>query len=322
MDSRFKIIKEKFGHQTIVKLTDSTNNEFVTILPETGAMLLSYMLEFNGKLISVLDSYENESELSETLPSSFKGSNLFPFPNRIDGGKYKYKEQSYQLPVNFPAENNAIHGLLYDKKFKIIEELATDEKAIVIFQFESKGDLPGFPFKFNYKIKYELDALYGLTVKTSATNTDNKPFPVGFGFHPYFRLDGKVNELQIEFPADEYYLVNEKLIPTRETLPYELFKELSTISDSVLDSCFSISTKNQIAQIKLFSEKLNGGIDIWQETGENKLNYLQVYTPPHRNSIAIEPMTCIANAFNNKIGLIELQPNTTSSVLWGIRKIQ
>ena len=37
-------------------------------------------------------------------------------------------------------------------------------------------------------------------------------------------------------------------------------------------------------------------------------SYLQLYTPPDRKSIAIEPMNCIANAFNNGIGLKLLKP--------------
>ncbi|KAA3635266.1 MAG: hypothetical protein DWQ02_10115, partial [Bacteroidetes bacterium] len=41
--------------------------------------------------------------------------------------------------------------------------------------------------------------------------------------------------------------------------------------------------------------------------------YLQVYTPPHRNSIAIEPMTCPPDVYNNGVGLIELIPGAESS---------
>jgi aldose 1-epimerase len=35
---------------------------------------------------------------------------------------------------------------------------------------------------------------------------------------------------------------------------------------------------------------------------------LQIYTPPHRKSIAIENLSSAPDAFNNKIGLIELGP--------------
>ncbi len=323
MEPRFKITKEKFGQQDLIKLEDLSNNEFVTILPETGAMLHSCKLNYNGKHVSILDDYCNEEELKEALSSSFKGSNLFPYPNRVDGGKYVFNKKEYQMPVNSPSENNSLHGLIFDKKFEIIEETATDEKAIVTFQFDSNGDLPGFPFKFKYIIQYELDSINGLTINTSVTNIDNQPIPVGFGFHPYIKLETEVNNLQLEFPADESFLVNNRMLPTEETQSYTQFNNLKLISNTEFDTCFSLSTKDPIAQIKIISDELKGGgINIWQETGENKLNFLQIYTPPHRNSIAIEPMTCIANAFNNKIGLIELNPETTSTVKWGIKKVE
>ena len=38
--------------------------------------------------------------------------------------------------------------------------------------------------------------------------------------------------------------------------------------------------------------------------------FLQVYTPEHRKSIAIEPMTCVTDAFNNGIGLEVLDSGT------------
>jgi len=41
--------------------------------------------------------------------------------------------------------------------------------------------------------------------------------------------------------------------------------------------------------------------------------YLQVYTPPHRKSIAIENLSSAPDAFNNKIGLIELGPEDSQA---------
>ena len=38
-----------------------------------------------------------------------------------------------------------------------------------------------------------------------------------------------------------------------------------------------------------------------------------------RRGLAIEPMTCPANAFNSGDGLIILQPGETFSATWGVR---
>jgi aldose 1-epimerase len=39
---------------------------------------------------------------------------------------------------------------------------------------------------------------------------------------------------------------------------------------------------------------------------EGSYPFLQIYTPPHRQSIAIENLSAAPDAFNNKMGLIVL----------------
>lgn len=321
MSTRFNIYKENFGSQEMVILTDITSKERLKILPESGAMLLSAEFNFNETIVPVTDTYSCEDDLLRNLDKSFKGSNLFPFPNRINNGEYEYKNHLFNLDINFTNENNAIHGLVYHQKFDLIETVANNNKALATFRFISNGDIHGYPFKFEYQVTYELDAKYGLTVKATATNSDKKEIPVGFGFHPYFKLDNKINKLQLEFTAKEEFHVNERMIPTGEKELFKKFNNLKFISDNSFDTCFSLSTVETVAKTRIMSEDLNGGICIWQETGSNKLNYLQIYTPPGRESIAIEPMSCIADAFNNKIGLIELPPEKSASVKWGVCKI-
>ncbi len=52
---------------------------------------------------------------------------------------------------------------------------------------------------------------------------------------------------------------------------------------------------------------------------DKSMNFLQIYTPEKRRSIAIEPMSCLADAFNNKIGLITLKPGKSISHHFGIK---
>lgn len=60
-------------------------------------------------------------------------------------------------------------------------------------------------------------------------------------------------------------------------------------------------------------------LEFWMKGGKNKFNYLQLFTPAHRKSIAIEPMTCNINAFNNKEGLIILEPEEVLDLSFGIK---
>ena len=43
-------------------------------------------------------------------------------------------------------------------------------------------------------------------------------------------------------------------------------------------------------------------------TDLSDFSYFQIYTPKDRKSIAIEPMTCAPNAFNNGLGLRKIDP--------------
>jgi len=44
-------------------------------------------------------------------------------------------------------------------------------------------------------------------------------------------------------------------------------------------------------------------------TPSSSYPYLQIFTPDHRNSIAIENLSAAPDAFNNGIGLKVLEPN-------------
>ena len=77
--------------------------------------------------------------------------------------------------------------------------------------------------------------------------------------------------------------------------------------------------KEGIAITELYDPQRDLRIVLWQETGKRKYNYLQIFTHPSRMSIAIEPMTCNIDAFNNKEGLITLKSDESFKACYGIR---
>jgi len=172
------------------------------------------------------------------------------------------------------------------------------------------------------KIVYSLDQSGGFVCKTEVTNIGSSPMPYGHGWHPYFKLGShKIDELMLQFPADKNYKVDKRNIPTGETVPYHKFNTLAPVGTTKLDDCFILSAEKSVAETIITDGSGNNGYRIWQENGKNNYNFLQIYTPPHRMSIAIEPMTCAPNAFNNKNGLIVIPPGNTISIDWGIKKL-
>lgn len=310
----FRILKEKFGKLTKIKLVNTETKEYVSIIPECGVNLTEIVLKKNVNLFSILEGYKNHSELIKN--EGFKGAKLMPFPNRINDGKYVFNKKNYVLPINFPSQKHAIHGLVYNKSFKIIKSTASKSSATLSLQYIS-NNLQGYPFKFELTVLYLLNSK-GFECKTIVVNKDKLKIPIGDGWHPYFNLNDKVNDLFLKIPSNKKISVNKKMIPTGKKLKFNKFSKLMKIGKQVFDTGFVISKKKGVVKTEIMSKKLNLTVQIWQEVGKGKYNYLQVYIPPKRNSIAIEPMTCNTDAFNNKEGLIVLKPKEKFSASYGV----
>lgn len=320
---RFYISKEDFGEHSIYKLQDQKTGEYVCILPHLGGSVNNLMLQLNNKLVDVIDGYKSEEDSNENLFSSFKGSNLYPFPNRIEGGRYRFKEQDFQFECNFPDENNAIHGLMFNQPFDVIAKEDGDIGCTLILRYIVKEHLEVYPYKNMIEVDYRWSEDNQFECITKITNLSDDSMPVGHGWHPYFCVDDlPIDDLDIQFPSREIMIVTDKGIPTGETKDYKDFNSLNRLGETKFDDCFILESDNNEADIIIKSKKNNISYTIWQQTGIHKYNYLQVYTPPSRKSIAFEPMTCSPNAFNNGNGLIILGPQERISLKWGVKSNQ
>ncbi len=318
---RFKVLEEEFGAYSLYKLLDSQTGEYVSILPHLGGAVNDMVLNHNDKLIPIIDGYKSEEDANENLGSSFKGSNLFPYPNRIPDGKYSFEEVDYELPMNFPDEKNAIHGLVYNKNFEVIAQESGQIGCKLFIRYLVDKLIEGYPFNYLLEISYYLNADKGFECTTKISNLDDQHLPLGHGWHPYFIIgDSTINDLSLQFPANEILEVDQRSIPTGKTEKYSNFNLLKPLKATEFDSCFILEPSDQPAEIQIVNEKLDFGYTIWQERGVHKYNFLQVYTPPARKSIAIEPMTCAPNVFNNMNGLIVLSPQERITISWGVKR--
>jgi aldose 1-epimerase len=251
---------------------------------------------------NIIDGITIDEEGLKDYKSTYKSSVLFPFPNRIEDGAYDYKGNSYQCEINEPAVNNAIHGLVYNKPFEMVECQIYEERAKIILRYVSDGNLPGFPFPFQLDLVYRISFQGGLSLSFIAKNTGKESFPYGMGWHPYFCTEN-LNDASFSFSSKDFYACNNRSIPFN-TKDSELPKEF-TLEDKTFDDAYSLNN----ARCDFNSDSFNLSLDFKYPEG----TYLQIYTPPHRKSIAIEPMTCVANSFNNQIGFAELKPGDSDT---------
>ncbi len=297
----FEILQQPFGNFEKYMLKSAVSE--ATFVPAFGANILS--LQFNNT--GILWGFENEAQL--TASDKSRGIHLAPFPNRIQDGKYSFEVIACQLPINKPKENNAIHGFVWNKKFEAVGATAEKDFASITLKYIYDGSEAGYPFPFELLYEYMLKE-NSFSIKAEAINKGKTNMPFGLGWHPYFTLGENVGDWQLQLPSCNILETNARLIPTGNRNSYNSFRQPATIGNTNFDTAFELTGNQDFFETKLFSAETNNTISIKQS---NAFKYLQVYIPPDRNCIAIEPMTCPANAFNSEEGLITLKPEEAFS---------
>lgn len=315
----FSIDREKFGTYTLIKLVNQETDEFFSFIPDYGATMNQLTLKGkDGVNHSLLYENVDYNNLITEGTIMYKGSKLVPFPNRINSGIYSFGSKNYQLPLNEIPAGNAIHGLIFESNFTVVKESASDKEAFVAVEYLYQNEKEGYPFKFRITIIFRLDKK-GFICRTIIKNEDNQEIPLGDGWHPYFRINNTINDLYLHIPSYLEIELNENKIPTGKVKFNETFKTLSRIGEYELDTCFKLKDEEDLSVIQLVDKSKDLNVNIWMES---MYKYIQVYTPNTRKCIAIEPMTCIPDAFNNKIDLIVIPPDKSLEFVWGINLYQ
>jgi aldose 1-epimerase len=293
-----------------VILKDTNTGTSVEIIPGCGAILHAFNVFNKGTLLNVIDSYDNTADFGANLTAKgFKSCKLSPFACRIKDATYTFEGKQYTTE-KFLLKGNALHGLLYDAVFVVTKTWADEGVAGVLLQHEYKGSDKGYPFIYSCNISYELKSNNALTIVTSITNTDKDLIPIQDGWHPYFGFGGSIDELQLEFQSKELVEFDAELIPTRKLIPYEEFGSLKKIDHAEFDTCFTVNFYECQPLCVLRDPAQRIQVEIHPD---KSYPYLQIYTPPHRNSIAIENLSAAPDVFNNGMGAKVLAPGQTAN---------
>jgi aldose 1-epimerase len=294
----YELSKSAFGKYDRYTLRNPSNGHAFSVVPVKGANLLD--LYFSGK--NILDGYDTPEALEAAKWG--KSALLFPFPNRLDRGRYKWLGKRYEFPLNNAATENAIHGFVRDEAFEVEYVFLSKDHASIMCSFDYEGQRPYYPFPFSLDVEFMLFNDGRFTFEVTCLNRHREPIPVGFGWHPYFRLAEKADYHRMHLPACEKVAVNERMIPTGERSEFVDFQRKKRVGDTFLDSCFF--NKKTSGAYKMTLE--GNGQRVSVKASSRQSPYFQVFTPPHRDSIALEPMSCNVDAFNNGQGLVALAP--------------
>ncbi len=274
----------------------------------------------------------------DELPPAGAGQLLAPWPNRIDGGRSEFGGASYQLELSEAARGNAIHGLTRWANWEPAQEMGArsasqpgpDGSADRIALGHLLHGRPGYPFCLQLMVSYRLEASSGLHVSVSAWNVGSRPAPYGTGSHPYLTAGTPVvDDCELAIEASHWLPADDRGIPSRPPqdvagTPFD-FRVACRIGDKQLDHALTGLTRDEagLAWAQLASDQLKLGL--WAGPG---YDWLQVFTGDalapglRRRALAIEPMTCPANAFVSGDGLLALAPGDSVTHAWGIAVLQ
>lgn len=289
----------------LVNIIDDTTGAVVSLLPSHGATLQGFTVRHPKEgLLNVIDSYKSAAEVKKGLSTTFKGTKLSPFPCRIPGGVYRFNNHEYRLKRLF-ADGTAIHGLLYNKPFTLMEASGDNNHGSVVLECIYRREDPGYPFYYACSTRYILHPGNDLEVVTTVTNLDDETIPIADGWHPYFTLGGCTDHWQLMFHAEAIVEFDDRLVPTGRLRQYDKFESLEPIGDTFLDNCFTLKPDIVSAACQLYNPANGLRISFFPDAG---YPYLQIYTPATRDSIAVENLSGAPDCFNNKMGLLLLQP--------------
>lgn len=253
-----------------------------------------------------------------------RGQVLMPWPNRIRDGRYSFEGAQFQLPLTEPALGNASHGLVRWLPWRL---LSRDEASVRVGA--TLFPQPGWNGLLELELTYALgDA--GLTVTPMATNSGSAAVPFGYGAHPYVALgETPLAQVVLHAPAQQEMLVDDRKLPTG-TAPvtrdhdFRTPRELGTAS---LDTAYTQVDRDASGrwEVTLASLTDRPSVAVW---GDEAFPWFQVFTDKGADTgvdgargIAVEPMSCPADAFNSGVDLLQLEPGQSWTGTWGIRPV-
>jgi len=304
----FNITQEKEEDLNLLQISDLSGGIRVRILPEAGALLNEFSIPLGNCRIQTINGYRNLDDLKKNK-TFFKSAKLSPFVCRISEGRYTFEETTYDFRNKF-NDGSAIHGLLAEKPFSVLEKKVQKEEASVMLGYHYKKEDPAYPFEYKITVKYTLKTGGRLYLDTNVENLSNRAIPIADGWHPYFSLGGEVNDWLLSFRSKKNVALDEKLIPIGHLNESDAFYAPRPIGTEFFDHCYLLDAGSGMPAVTLENPANRLRLTLFPD---DSYPYLQIYTPDDRKSIAIENLSSAPDSFNNGMGLITLAPGHVQS---------
>jgi aldose 1-epimerase len=251
---------------------------------------------------------------------------LFPWPGRIADGRFSYGGHDVKLPINDAGHNCAIHGLTYNRVFKVTRK----GPYFVAARLDSRTDAELsalWPWPFVLELDYEVGN--GLRLHAVVENVGPSTLPFGIGAHPYFHAPlnerGKRTEMQVEGDVDKHWQLDARLLPTSQRLEAPAgrldVRKPVTLGTDNLDDAYTLASNRGERASRLIDPQMKIAVEL---RAAPIFKHLVLFAPPAPDVVALEPYTCGPDAFNLAAkgidgGMLELQPGARFETSFEIR---
>jgi aldose 1-epimerase len=298
-----RISTQAHGKRTVYTLSDEETGSSASIIPSYGFNLFDLRLPVAGRVRPVIAAAEDFADNPRT-PGRNGTPILFPFPNRIDHGRFSFKGKEYRPPVN--SAPHAIHGFAIDAPWDVVDQKADSQEAALtgLYQISrhSPEQRPNWPTDAILQVRYALSGRR-LTMTITVTNPTDEDLPYGFGIHPYFFLPldpaGDPDKTKVILPASKYWVLD-GYIPTGEVRPVDArldFRKGQPRAGLKLDDVLTgLTFEGDRCTCRLVDEAMKAEFRLGFD---RNFREIVAFTPPaNPRAIAVEPYTQTTDAIN------------------------
>jgi galactose mutarotase-like enzyme len=239
---------------------------------------------------------------------------LAPWANRLGGLRYRcggVRVDLEGLPLHVDGNGLPIHGTMSAREAWEIVSLSTRGRSARLharFDYGRPDLLAAFPFPHRIETVAEVDGR-SLTITTALTPAGRRSVPVSFGYHPYFRLPHRRrSDWRLRLPERLHLELDERGIPTGVQIAARA--EAEPIGARTFDDLFELGARRTLS-IETDERRLS------VEYGSG-YRYAQVFAPPGRSFVCLEPMTAPTNALGSG-GCRLVTPGETFTARFRIR---
>lgn len=226
-----------------------------------------------------------DDEALRATPSRYGVPILYPWPNRVAGGRFGFRGQVVTVPTKGEHAN---HGFVRDRAWEVVAQGEDADGAWV----RSRVTVAHRAFPSALEVEHRLVGDV-LRISALAQNTGSAAMPMGFGLHPYFSVPAGTRErCTVQVPASAVWELN-RFIPTGRVLPRTDLRAPKPLGTDGYDDVFTQLDQPFAATLH---DPVSGRSVVVRS--DQAFREHVVYAPTDRPVVCLEPYTCPTDAFN------------------------